>query len=265
MAAHWNRKNNKKWTIREAMKLSLTDRLNMDTHERAVLAQFLQNELRKRERQFERAGIKGFALTKLENEWEIVEEFTGIGLHTPIIEKFGKVDELSQPYMELRNPSNQLSSYISHLLDFFGAKSSTVRGWREIGIEQDNRLFGKQYQTGKKAGQWYGAKVHLTDEERTMFWELYHELVSAGWSGINDYSSESQREVASFFIRGKFSKDDDIARAVAAWKQQKGQLPESYQIEEGTGTPFHRTSGNDINEASIPVIMREGIRKWFLK
>lgn len=261
---HWKHRGMKRWTIREAMNVSLTDRLNMSTPERANMAQFLQNELIKREKQFKRAGIKGFALTKLEQEWQVVEDFTGISLHTPIVEKFGKFDALSQPYMGLRNAANQLSSYIAHLLDFFSAESSTVAGWRRIGIEQDNRLFGRQYQTGKRAGQWYGAKTHLTDEERTQFWKLYHELVNAGWSGINDYSSESQREVASFFIRGKFNKDEDITRAVAAWKEKGGQIPESYQIEEGTGTPFRRTSESDINDASIPSLIKGGI-KWFLK
>lgn len=261
---HWKRKGMKRWSIGEAMKLSLTDRLNMSTPERANLAQFLQNELKKRERQFERAGIKGFALTKLEQEWQIVEDFTGISLNTPIIERFGNFDALSQPYMGLRNPANQLSSYIAHVLDFFSAKSSTVKGWREIGIEQDNRLFGKQYQSGKRAGQWYGAKIHLTDEERTRFWQLYHELYNAGWSGINNYSSESQREVASFFIKGKFDKDADITRAVVAWKE-RGQVPESYQIEEGTGTPFRRTSETDINDASIPTLIKGAFKKWFLK
>lgn len=262
---HWMRKGMKRWTIKEAMGVSLIDRLNMSTPERANLAQFLQNELIKRERQFKRAGIKGFALTKLEQEWGVVEEFTGISLHTPIIEQWGKFDALSPSYMAMRNPSNQLSSYIAHLLDFFAAKSSTVRGWRAIGLEQDNRLFGKQYQTGKRAGQWYGAKMHLTDEERTRFWQLYHELYNAGWSGIHDYSSESQREVASFFIKGQFNKDEDISRAVAAWRQLKNNVPESYPIEEGTNSPFPRTGAEDINDASIPTFYKGGFKKWFLK
>ena len=261
----WERRDVRRWNIKDAMNVSLSEILHMTLPERAELGQYLQNQLRKRYEQFSRARTKGYALTKLEDEYRPVAELTGIDLLTPIVEPGKRFNMISADYYRLRNPNNRLLGYITDLQDFFKSRSSTVRGWREIGREQDNRLFGEQYKTGRRAGQWYGAKYHLTDEQRTMFWRLYDELYKADWSGINNYSSESQRQVAAFFIKGNFDPNEDIQKAVALWKARRETTPESFALDENASGPFGREneSVKEWNEQNKPSTM-EKIKKWFL-
>ena len=177
----------------------------MNTPERAELAQFLRNQFNTRLRTFTKAGTLGFAVTKLVDDMSEVSENLMINMNPsdPIVTSKGKQRVLAREYAMRKNPQNALASYVVLMQDFFKAKSSTVAGWRKIGKEQDERIFGTH-----KEGRKTVANYQMTDEERTNFWKVYRELYRTDWISIHDYSSDSQREVGSFWQSGTFDKAD---------------------------------------------------------
>lgn len=202
-----------RWTLREMQSIDLAsfEFLKMSVQERAELAQSMYNAYQTRRRQFIRAKTTGFALMKLEEDFETPAlKRRGITNATAPILINKRTRELNPAFLMTGNPHNALAAYINVMQDFLTAKSSTVKGWRQIAKEQDARLFGEKYtiRIGKRKGEtaWRlkRGQYRMTDNERTMFWKVYRELYKAGWSGVNDYSSDSQREVASYFTTGEF-------------------------------------------------------------
>lgn len=208
-----------RWTLKSATSLPLIELMKMDTRERAELAQFLHNQFQLRVNSFVRAGTVSYALNKIYQDVEKVNEKLGfsLDLDANVVTSKRGMRVLSTEFAERKNPQNALASYISLLQGFFSWKSSTVKGWREIGEKEDKRIFGvntvRAYRyeigaDGKRHRIYYdkevGPKYQMTDAERIQFWRVYEDLYKTGWTNLT-YSSESQREFGSLWMKGKLS------------------------------------------------------------
>lgn len=215
----WKRKGTR-WTIKKAVSLSPIEIQRMNTEQRAELAQFLHSQFLTRNAQFKRSGTQGYALTKLIDDMKFVSDKFGMDMNPfdTVVRARGKSRILSSTYANRKNPQNALATYIGLMQDFFSAKSSTVKGWREIGEEQDRRLFGERV-VGIRAGRRYKNRTdiryikeiryRMSDAERNTFWKVYRELYKSGaWTGITSYDSEDQRTVARHWQSGDFDKKD---------------------------------------------------------
>lgn len=207
----------KKWTLNEAKSLSPMRIAIMNTQERAELANFLRNQFSTRLSTFTRAGEIGYAVAKLAEDFEKMSDKLGMNVDPfdPVIVSIGKTKTLSPMFADRKNPQNALFSYIVTMQDFFNAKSSTVKGWREIKAEQDFRLFGytEKVPSKKVKGRQYYKNVKkldytMSDAERIMFWRTYKMLKQTGWTEINSYDSDIQRKFGSAWRTGKFDKSD---------------------------------------------------------
>ena len=206
-----------KWTLDEAKSLSPMRIAIMNTQERAELANFLRNQFNARLSTFTKAGEVGYAVAKLADDFEKMSEKLGMNLDPfePVIVGKGKNKTISPMFANRKNPQNALFSYIVTMQDFFNAKSSTLKGWREIKQEQDFRLFGytEKVPSKKVKGRQYYKNVKkldytMSDAERIVFWRTYKMLKRTGWTEINSYDSDIQRKFGSAWRTGTFDKTD---------------------------------------------------------
>ena len=264
----------KRWTLKAAQNLGLMGLMKMNTQQRAELAQFYRNQFILRAEQFARAGRVGYALAKVFKDMEDVNEKLGFHLDPfdPIVERRGKYRVLSDEFSMRKNPQNALASYITIMQDFFKAKSSTIKGWDEIGLAQDKRLFGalvtkvSRYhwkrnadgdyvldEKGHRIKEWYTEEretpeYRMSDAERIMFWRVYEEVRKTGWNGINDYSSDSQRLFATHWQTGSFNRLD-FSEAYKVLSDMLDERPR-YMRENApgiSGDPFQQDGEGDIN------------------
>lgn len=195
MSEPWQTKGMRKWTLKEAMNVSFMQINRMKLPERAELANFMQTQLKRRVATYRRA--KGYnhpyAYTKLQEGFSELNNISGyeFDFNSPIIKSSGRKHMLSNAYMSLDNPNAKLLSYITQMQDFFAAKSSTVKGWRDIIRNESMQLFGyKEYKT--KRGSRIVLNHLMSEEERIMFWKLYEEIRKSGKTTI--YDSDAMRE-----------------------------------------------------------------------
>lgn len=260
----------KHWTLAEAQAITPLKLAAMDVLERAQLAQFYQNYLNLRVASYRKANVEPFAFSKLVEDFDKAASRgmrNSAGLFDRIITTKGNIGELTDAYMNLRDPSAAINQYIYRLKAFFSSKSATVSGWREIAKAQDIQLFGATYDfksryvmatgpDGKKhrvylAGPFVEVKpsATLSDEERKKLWQIIDLAKDAGYMNVFGYSSEqAHRELASMFKAGEFSTDDiDEANAqlLAVIKHNKG-LETAYEEHAPgvSGDVFRRNVGN---------------------
>ncbi len=204
-----------KWNLEAATHVGLAQLMKMNTQERAELAQFLRNQFNTRVNSFVRANTVGYAVSKLVEDMADVSGKLNINLDPfePVVIQRGRRRVLSPVFSDRKNPQNALASYITMMQDFFKAKSSTVKGWKEIGKEQDERIFGlvtkvipgREFKKKQNIKYVTRLKYEMTDAERIMFWKVYRDIAKTGWTGINDYSSDSQRLFGTKWMSGDFN------------------------------------------------------------
>lgn len=194
-----------KWTLAKALAVDPLQLKSMATPQKAELAQFLHSQFSARLSQFTRAGTVGYAVAKLAEDMDFSSKKMLMDMNPfdNIVTTRGKNRVLARAYANRKNPQNALSTYVTLMQDFFNSKSSTVKGWRSIGYEQDKRIFGEI-----KVGRKTVLKYQMTDAERINFWRVYKELYKTDWVPITSYSSESQREVGQLWMSGDFNKLD---------------------------------------------------------
>ncbi len=226
----------RKWTLKKALDVSPLAILKMDTRSRAELAQFLYTQYRARERTFIKSGVTGYAMVKLKEDMTALNNKLGMDmtLDSPIVTNKGRMRVLSPTYADRKNPQNALMTYITLLQDFFTAKSSTVKGWKQIGEDQDRRLFGERV-VSVSAGRKYKNRTvlkykteiahRMSDAERVMFWKVYREAYKADWVNIHSYSSNDQREFATLWMNGTFN-HMDIEEAFNAMSKLLSERPD---------------------------------------
>lgn len=260
----------RKWTLEEAQAVTPLKLEAMDVLSRAQLAQFYQNYLNLRVASYRKAGVEPFAFTKLVDDFDKARDKdarNSAGLFDRIVTIKGNTGELTDAYMDLRNPSAAINQYIYRMKAFFSAKSATISGWNEITKAQDIQLFGATYNfrskyvmekgaDGKRhrvylAGPFVEIKPNstLSDEERKKLWQIIDLAKDAGYMNVFGYSSEqTHRELASMFKSGEFVVDDiDAAHAkildIIARKQG---LETKYEEHAPgvSGDVFRRNAGN---------------------
>lgn len=207
-----------KWTLAKALAVDPLQLKSMATPQKAELAQFLRNQFSTRLNQFTTAGTVSYAVAKLAEDMDSSSKKMLMDMNPfdQIVTTRGKNRVLARAYANRKNPQNALATYITLMQDFFNSKSSTVKGWRSIGYEQDKRIFGydshlirgrrhKGYQDIRFE---HTPKYQMTDAERINFWRVYKELYKTDWVPITSYSSDSQREVGQLWMSGDFNKLD---------------------------------------------------------
>ncbi len=191
----WKIKGMRKWTLDTAINVSFMQINKMKLPERAELANFLQSALKRRVSSYNRAKAYNhpYAYTKLQEDFKELENISeyGFDFNSPIIEKSRGKHTLSPEYTKLDNPNAKLMSYIIQVQDFFSAKTSTVKGWKEVIRNESMQLFGyREYNT--KRGSRIVLNHMMTEKEREMFWKLFEEIRKSGKTTI--YDSEAMRE-----------------------------------------------------------------------
>ena len=225
----------KKWTLKEALSVGPIRLRGMKTEERAELAQFLKSQFTLRLNQFTKAGTIGYAVHKLAKDMEHVSAKLGMKMDPfmNVVTRKGKTRVLAANFAERKNPQNALATYITLMQDFFTAKSSTVRGWREIGENQDRQLFGEI--TTIKPGRLFKKKQNLiyekqiayrmTDAERITFWTVYDMLRKTRWTPLTQkYAAGGQKDFSTLWMTGSFDKRDIEAAYAEMSRLMQGQL-----------------------------------------
>lgn len=231
-------KTGRKWNLEAATNVGLLELMKMSTQERAELAQFLRNQFNTRLNSFVRANTVGYAISKLVEDMADVSAKLNIKLDPfdPVVIQRGRKRILSPNFAERKNPQNALASYITLMQDFFKSKSSTVKGWRVIGEEQDKRIFGlvtrvvpgRQYKKKQNIKYETSLRYQMTDAERVMFWKVYRDIYKTGWTSINDYSSDSQRLFGTKWMSGDFN-HLDFEEAYSRMVEMLNEVPESIE------------------------------------
>lgn len=191
-----------KWTMRKVKALSLDDISRMTLPERADLAQYMYKQFQRRVNEAARAMVLPYGIKKMYMEFEkkysdiidvggkemSIGEFLGIDLDKPITVSKKRNISLAEPYASMKYANQSLFAYINQMKDFFSWKSSTVKGWQAITLEQDKRLFGVEN----------GRPLHRMDEyQRIQFWKAIDEI--RGWStNALDYEHSEPLVTADF-------------------------------------------------------------------
>lgn len=228
----------RKWNLEAATHVGLMELMKMNTQERAELAQFLRNQFNKRVNSFVNANTIGYAVSKLVQDMADVSGKLNINLDPfePVVIARGKRRILSPVFSDRKNPQNALASYITMMQDFFKSKSSTVKGWKEIGAEQDARIFGlvtkvvpgREFKKKQNIKYVTSLRYEMTDAERIMFWKVYRDITKTGWTSINDYSSDSQRLFGTKWMSGDFN-HLDFEEAYARMMEMLNAKPKSIE------------------------------------
>lgn len=266
----------KKWTLAEAQKISPFSIYRMSLPEKAELAQFYYRQFNLRVETYARAQVVPYAFTKLMEDLNhpsgarLTDDQKAITLESPVVKTKGHKRQLTGSFADMNNPNSALNHYVTRMQSFFGSKTSTVSGWKEVGYQQDVKLFGQnaeQYRKytyvmkdGKRKrvelqGPFFKVtpKHRMTDAERGRFWAIVDMAKQAGWLNRFGYSSEqAHRQIASLWMRGELDHDDiDAAyNRIQEILDDKAELRNKFpdEINGEMDSPFVRNGEGDVYE-----------------
>ncbi len=270
MADRW-KSLHKKWTLKEAREMSPFSVLRMPLAEKAELAQFYYRQFNLRVNTYANALTVPFAFSKLVGDFEnpnhperLTDDQLAMTLESPVvISKSGK-RQLAEPFASMENPNAALNRYVMRMQSFFNAKTATVAGWKEVGLEQDKALFGVDVQeirkyryeideNGKRRRKYYTITIEtpkytMNDAERIKLWAIIDMAKDAGWLNRFGYSSEqAHRQIASLWMRGELDHYDiDAAYAkITSILDEKRAMRIRYKDESTGDTPFVPVGGGE--------------------
>lgn len=256
----------KRWTLKTAQNVGTVSLLKMNLQQKAELAQFYFNQLNLRVNTYTPSEIP-FAFTQLLHSFEKASNSPKldplqqrISLETPIVTAKGRYRELNYPFSEMDNPNASLNNYIRRMQSFFGAKTSTISGWREVAKKQDIALFGAEQGTkyhyvidenGKRHRVYEMIpKYTLTDSERRQLWKIIDMAKDLGWLNRFGYDSgQAHKELASLWMRGELKNPEEdleaaYASIVAAIKRKEEGSGFKDEVPGIKGNPIHRNAEN---------------------
>lgn len=106
----------------------------------------------------------------------------GKNVYSPALEKMEDYYDRNGERSPEKMTVHQIRSELFHIQEFFKSKTGEVKGAREVMREQDIRIFGENTR---------GNPVkRMTIEERTKFWSVYEEFLSAYKNAEAVYGSE---------------------------------------------------------------------------
>lgn len=150
-------------------------------------AKTLRTGYRRRVAQFQRKGLVSHAQLTLEKS-------------LPKERRAMKLNKLSR---------NQLILEIRRYQKFFRSKTSSVEGIKEVNKEQDLRIFGESFKSGKPISS-------LNQDQRITYWDYYDEFVNRYPNYIARYGSERVQEVLADAIEGSALGSDRAAGILEA-------------------------------------------------
>ena len=218
----------KKWTLAKAQELDTSSIAfaKMTVQEKAELAQFYYNQFNLRVESYAKALTVPYAFSHLMESFKkqkdsvnLTDLQRSVSLENPVVVPKGKYRTLNYPFSEMKSPVASLNSYIRRMQSFFEAKTSTVKGWRDVGNQQDVSLFGG-YLTGKyhyekddngKRHRVYEvvAKESLSDADRVKLWSIIDLAKDAGWYNRFGYDSgQAHKDIAQLWQSGNWNVND---------------------------------------------------------
>lgn len=108
--------------------------------------------------------------------------FNRVDVYSPAIEKMEEYYNRNGLQSPESMSLNKIRSELFNIKDFFNAKTSDVKGARQVMREQDIRIFGANEK---------GNPIHrMTTEERVKFWEVYEEFLNTYKGADARYGSD---------------------------------------------------------------------------
>lgn len=130
--------------------------------------------------------------------------FRRAGIKSPAARQIEEYQEKHKPKDISEMSRNQLVLEIVMLQDFFNAKTSTVKGIREVYKEQDKRIFGED-RRGRPART-------MSQEERDRYWALYNEYINQKRGSEERFGSGQIQMFLADAIYGTVGPIDDLQR-----------------------------------------------------
>lgn len=165
--------------------------MSLSRDEQIKIARYYWRNFNLRVNQFVNAFTTPFALTKILKDQEELNRIAG---------KDGYIDVFASPKMRPGEKyyNRRLVSMIRLYQNFFNSRSSTIKGWRDIGREQDARLFGVDENNNPNRS--------LTDSERTRFWDLYESAKRSGFANRFGYESDQAHKTFATMFSNNFTR-----------------------------------------------------------
>lgn len=95
-----------------------------------------------------------------------------------------------------RMTKTELQAELYRLQEFFGSKSSTLKGTRELQRDAEKRIFGVD-----SAGR---VKFHMTKNEAANFWANYHAFKDLDESFVRNMTSDLVQSVLGEWLKGTY-------------------------------------------------------------
>lgn len=161
-------------TYAKIKSMSATELSKLDTREAAELLRQFREKFRFRQKAFQRAK----------------------SVYSPALEKMEQYYERNGVQSTETMNVNKIRSELFQIQDFFKARTSDVKGARQVMREQDERIFGLN-ERGNPARR-------MTVEERTKFWQVYDEFLKTYKNAEAIYGSEKiQQYLGELTISGR--------------------------------------------------------------
>lgn len=190
-------------TYAKIKSMSATELSKLDTQQAAELLRQFREKYRYREKAFQRAK----------------------SVYSPALEKMQQYYERNGVQSTETMNVNKLRSELFQIQDFFKAKTSDVKGARQVMREQDERIFGLN-EKGAPARR-------MTLEERTKFWEVYDEFLKTYKNAEAIYGSDKiQQYLGELTISGRKQKGV-FRRGEIGMMQQLSALQKTLRENEG--------------------------------
>lgn len=124
-------------------------------------------------------------------------------IYSPAKEKMDAYYEAAGRIAPSRISRNRAYNEIFQIQQFFNAKTSDVKGAKEVMRDQDIRIFGTT-----KSGR---PKKRMTTEQRTRFWSLYEDFISTNKTAeyVFGYSNIWQ-ELGDIVINGSSGNKSEV-------------------------------------------------------
>lgn len=180
----------------------------------------------------------------------IDSEGNRMGTWSPAAESMEKFYENREIKSPSRTRKDSAVAELKRLNNFFNAKTSTVRGAREVMRQQDLRIFGeKENAFGKPTGQ---PAQRLTRQQRDFMWSGYQEFLSGSdTAAIAARSYEKRQQAAGLVVksmRGKKLSIEDFMERLKKVLTQMEDIESGVEVEDvdpiaellsGTGDDFY--------------------------
>lgn len=149
----------------------------------------------------------------------------GSGVYSPALEKMEEYYNRNGVQSPESMSLNKIRSELFNIKDFFNAKTSDVKGARQVMREQDIRIFGAKED---------GKPMHrMTTEERVKFWEVYDEFLRTYKNAEAIYGSDKIQQYLGEMTIGDRKNKNAFRKGSIGLMQQLSALQKTLRENEG--------------------------------